>query len=348
MSDRITIRELAKLAGVSTATVSLALRDSHEVSPATREKVQALALEHNYRSHPAVSALMQQVRGGKRVYDEETIAFIRTGLDAGENASGPLELLAGAEKEAFRLGYRIEIFWAGYLGAKAEQLGRMLYHRGIRGVIWGPMPYPHPPLVFPWQHFVPIACTNSTDVANLPIVSIHHTKGMSLLLEQLEQRGARSIGFLVSEIEELRHDFAWRGGVDIYHYRGGKAKTQYRTAQKMPSEASMLAWVDEHEMDTLVVSHFFYEQTHFLAERVARASLDIPTTDLGRVGGLYQEMGRIGQHAVRSMSVRLSNSIMGLPENPFSVVTHAVFREGVSLAPLGKKGAIEQRGKITT
>jgi len=348
MSDRITIRDLAKLAGVSTATVSLALRDSHEVSPATREKIQALAQKHNYRSHPAVSTLMQQVRSGGRIYDEETIAFIRTGKDAGENATGPLELLAGAEQEAFRLGYRIETFWAGYLGAKAEQLGRMLYHRGIRGVIWGPMPYPHPPLVFPWEHFVPIACTNSTDVANLPIVSIHHTKGMSLLLEQLEQRGAMSIGFLVSEIEELRHDFAWRSGVDIYHYRGGKAKTLYRTTRQMPSEKSMRAWVDEHEIDTLVVSHFFYEQTHFLADQLARASLDVPTTDLGRVGGLYQEMGRIGQHAVRSMSVRLTNSIMGLPENAFSVVTQAVFRDGESLAPLGKTGATERRGKIIT
>lgn len=66
MPDRISIRDLAELAGVSRTTVSLALRDNSKVAAETREMIQRLAREHDYRSHPAVNALMQQVgRGGE-------------------------------------------------------------------------------------------------------------------------------------------------------------------------------------------------------------------------------------------------------------------------------------------
>lgn len=336
MPDRITIRDLARIAGVSTATVSLALRDSHRVSAETRERVQALAQEHGYRSHPAVNTLMQQVRSGGKIHDEETLAFIRSGRDLSETACGPLELLAGVEREAFRLGYRVEIFWAGDHGAKSEQLGRILYHRGIRGVIWGPMPYPHPPLVFPWEHFAPIACTNSTDVAGIPVVTIHHGKGMALLIEELTRRGAQRIGVLISQEEDLRQDYAWISGVDLFRHRGGRTLVESLTCKSFPGKKRVTDWIGKHRLDALIVSHRFYQDLDFLGDRIAKASLDVPTDDLGTIAGLHQDMSRIGQHAVRSLSIRLSNSIMGLPENSFSVVTLATFREGASLDPLAR------------
>ena len=43
MKDRVSIRDLAKSAGVSRTTVSLALRDSHKISLAVRKRIQELA-----------------------------------------------------------------------------------------------------------------------------------------------------------------------------------------------------------------------------------------------------------------------------------------------------------------
>lgn len=336
MPERITIRDLAKIAGVSVATVSLALRDSHEVSAETRQRIKALAREHNYRSHPAINTLMQQVRGGGKIHDEETLAFIRSGADPEEKASGPLELLAGVENEAFRLGYKVEVFWSGDRGAKSEQLGRMLFHRGIRGVIWGPMPYPHPPIVFPWEHFVPIACTNSTDVVGLPVVATSHAKGMALVLEELAQRGSERIGVLISQLEDSRQDFGWRSGLDVYRYRGGTAQVSHLACLEFPGEKAISRWVKANRLQAIVASHRFYQDLDFLQGQVGRASLDVPTPDLGEIAGLYQDMSRIGVHAVRSMSLRLVNSIMGLPKHSFSVVTQGVFREGASLVVQAK------------
>ena len=57
----VTIREIAKLADVSTATVSLVLNDKKGVSDETRERIQKLIREHNYvnKRTPEHAAQMQ-------------------------------------------------------------------------------------------------------------------------------------------------------------------------------------------------------------------------------------------------------------------------------------------------
>lgn len=49
MANRITLKELSKLLGVSISTVSKALNDSHEISPETKQRVREFAKLHNYQ-----------------------------------------------------------------------------------------------------------------------------------------------------------------------------------------------------------------------------------------------------------------------------------------------------------
>lgn len=337
MADRISIRDLAKIAGVSRTTVSLALRDSHEISPAVREKIQELARQYDYRSHPAVNLLMQQVRTGRRIQDEETIAYITSGSDDQEHAMGPLEIVAAARQEAHRLGFKIEVFWAGYMAANSEKLARTLYNRGIRGVLWGPMPYPHPPITFPWHKFVPMSCTPSAGVPNLPTVSIHHPKGMALTLEELHKRGARRIGVLYQAVDDSRHDYGWQIGIDLYRARGGKAKVTLKIVEMNVSQNFILKWVKANRPDALVLTESTYRQTSSLEGKLARAMLDVPKSEVGHIGGLYQDMARIGRHAVRFLSLRLANGNVGLPEYPYSVIVQSSFVDGESLNPLRER-----------
>ena len=48
MKQKITIKTIAKELGVSTSTVSKALKDSHEISIETKKKIQAYANLYNY------------------------------------------------------------------------------------------------------------------------------------------------------------------------------------------------------------------------------------------------------------------------------------------------------------
>ena len=55
--SRLTLAQLARLAGVSTSTASRALNNNPLIKQQTREKVQALAREHNYSVNAAASRL---------------------------------------------------------------------------------------------------------------------------------------------------------------------------------------------------------------------------------------------------------------------------------------------------
>lgn len=60
MKKKITIKTIAKELGVSTSTVSKALKDSHEISKETKEKIQAFADFYNYKPNSLALQLRNQ------------------------------------------------------------------------------------------------------------------------------------------------------------------------------------------------------------------------------------------------------------------------------------------------
>lgn len=60
MKQKITIKTIAKELGVSTSTVSKALKDSHEISKETKEKIQAYADFYNYKPNSLALQLRNQ------------------------------------------------------------------------------------------------------------------------------------------------------------------------------------------------------------------------------------------------------------------------------------------------
>ncbi|WP_434037178.1 LacI family DNA-binding transcriptional regulator [Formosa sp. 4Alg 33] len=60
MKQRITLKQIALAFNVSIATVSKALKDSHEISISTKEKIQEYALQHNYRPNRIALSLLNK------------------------------------------------------------------------------------------------------------------------------------------------------------------------------------------------------------------------------------------------------------------------------------------------
>ena len=58
--EAITIKDIAKALGLSTSTVSRALRDSYEISPETKERVLLYAKEAKYRPNPIALSLKEK------------------------------------------------------------------------------------------------------------------------------------------------------------------------------------------------------------------------------------------------------------------------------------------------
>jgi len=60
MKSKLTIKDIAKELGVSISTVSKALKDSHEISTETRERIKAFADFHNYKPNSLALKLRSQ------------------------------------------------------------------------------------------------------------------------------------------------------------------------------------------------------------------------------------------------------------------------------------------------
>ena len=58
--EAITIKDIAKALGLSTSTVSRALRDSYEISAETRKLVLEYAERLNYRPNPIAQSLKEK------------------------------------------------------------------------------------------------------------------------------------------------------------------------------------------------------------------------------------------------------------------------------------------------
>ena len=122
------IKELADLAGVSTGTVSRALAGSELISLKTRERIQALAREHDFRPNVLARNL--------RIQRTQTIGvLIPLGHEAGQHMSDPffitmLGLLADALTER---GY--DLLLSRVVPADDGWLARMTDSGRVDGVI---------------------------------------------------------------------------------------------------------------------------------------------------------------------------------------------------------------------
>src|SRR3954465_14541481 len=97
MFEPVTIKDIAKALGLSTSTVSRALRDTHEISAATKKIVLAYAKEINYQPNP--NALSLKERRSKSI-----------GVVVSEVANHYFsQAISGIESIAYDRGYHIII-----------------------------------------------------------------------------------------------------------------------------------------------------------------------------------------------------------------------------------------------
>lgn len=135
---RVTMTDLARLLGVSQATISKALAEDPEIPPITRERVHKAADQLGYRRDPAVSALVRRRWQNRRA--PESVVLTGIWCDPPEGlADGPAnhfvqQFHRGLREEANRLGYLWDDCWERAFLTPAG-LTRHLLNRGVSAVV---------------------------------------------------------------------------------------------------------------------------------------------------------------------------------------------------------------------
>ena len=139
-NSTVTMRDVARRAGVVPSTVSKALRGDPTISKFRRREIRKIAAQLGYNPNPMVASLMAQLHHRRRRTDPCKLAWIDLWPP---NANRPALLnliLEGVRARAEKLGYGVELYHAGEGGLNPKQIRRVLTAKGQWGFIIPPVP----------------------------------------------------------------------------------------------------------------------------------------------------------------------------------------------------------------
>lgn len=316
-ASRPTIRDVARLAGVSHQTVSRVINRSNDVTPDTRDRVEAAILELGYRP----SAIARSMARG----ETRTLACISPNLTDYTFAS----IIEGAEQEARSQGYFLLSSSAGNAQGFAELMEELVGHRRVDGLLII-NPYaderhqlipPDFPVVFVGAHSrgsaIPSVCLDDEDVAR---VATRH------LLERGHRRIALITGPMIEDCSvDRRTGFIQsleQAGVPCEEslvYQGDWSASSGRKALLTFAEHSRLpeAVFAQNDRMALGVLHAARELGLRVPEQLAVIGVDdMPLASYfdPPLTTMRQDMPRIGREAARLLLERI--------QNPQSAISH--------------------------
>ena len=192
-SSRLTIKQVASAAGVSTQTVSRVINARPDVSLDTRKRVQSVIEEFGYQPSALARSLIRQ-----RSY---TLGVVTAGL----KYIGPSRVLNGIAGAAESLGYSLLLKELPQFDSNdVYPIFQTLLSRHVDGVIWGV------PEVGPNRDFidrlnldseVPVVFLTMAPRDHLKAVSIDNYEGGRLAVAHLLEQGYRRIGHIAGPLD---------------------------------------------------------------------------------------------------------------------------------------------------
>jgi len=337
---RPTLRSLAAEAGVSVTTMSFALRGSHEVSTATRDRLQQLARARGYRSNPLVTALLSRVRTRRPPGDHHVIAYLNTWWPkrAWETCNTKTGQFRGAAQRAEELGFRLENFWLHEPGMSSARLAGILKARGIRGLLIGPMQNQTEILDFPWNDFALCTIGYSLRTSSISRACHAHFRGMYRAMDEIISRGYRRVGYVTSRDFEDRVNSLWGAAYRFNQSRlAAKDRIEPLVFEAEAEAGPLRRWLAKRRPDVIVnalpgVFELLAKLGLRAPDDVGFVHLDLPThLKQARVNGVDQLWEIVGAGALDLIAGQLFSNTCGLPKHPVTQLVEGAWVEGRTL-----------------
>jgi DNA-binding LacI/PurR family transcriptional regulator len=330
------MKDVARRAGVHKSTVSLALRKHPSIPEATAARLRRIAQEMGYHPEPALSLIAAHRWNTTRVAAGLTLAYI---LPRSEGAAAnPRRYVAGARARVEQRGGRIEVFsLADYPNAAA--LGRVLYNRGIGGLLLAPIPHTASPLEldFDWDKFSVVCCSLGWARPLLHTVSYDVFSSVRRAWHELRARGYRRIGpAIFSHTPLADHDYGRLGAVLCEQAEMTKGDRVPPLRSDFGDREAFAGWLKKYRPDAVLSFHTGARSW------MRDAGLNVPR-DAGLaclqmrqregVAGMFTPPALIAEVAVDFVISCLRDNERGLPRLPRNLLIEPEWCEGETLRP---------------
>jgi LacI family transcriptional regulator len=354
MKSRTTMAMIAARAGVHTTTVSLALRNHPSLPPETRQRIQDLAAEMGYQRDPALTALVAYRNQTSRTNSNSLLAYVTNWESRWGWKEHPAHLafFEGAQRKGAELGYQLEHFWLREEGMSHRRMSRILYARGITGIILAShAKEADAPIDFEWSKFSAVKIDSTPCSQPLHMVANDQRTIVAAAVQRVMAAGYRRIGFVMPFWWDAFVARAWSAGflgqqlaLDaaeripiLYYSTPSHPGRQAPVSDHAVPQEQLSTWLWTYRPEVIVSCAPFVKAT--LAELGLSIPRDIAFVDTfldkpdGGTAGMQQNCHRVGELAVEVLAGQLQEHAGGLPTIPTATLVEGTWHDGASLPP---------------
>lgn len=283
-SAKVTIKEIAEIAGVSIATVSLALNNKGNVKEETRKLIQDLAEEHGY---------VKKNQEIKKIFKKNIllIKYVGTGISIEKNGDFVAKIIDSIEQTAGESGYSITI--KNILACDWQEHLYSIDQEQYSGIIFLSTEAEEPVGELMKTIKIPVvAVDNLFETVDMDAVSIDNRGGITDAVKYAYQMGHRKIGYINSSIKFMNIDHR-------------------REAYKKTIKSMELGYGSEYIIELMPTLEGAYENMlEFLNKGIKLPSIYIAGNDTMAIGAIK---------ALKEYNLRVPEdiSIIGFDDLPF-------------------------------
>jgi len=346
--DKVTLRDVARLAGVHKATAARALNHDPRITSATRQAVEAAAQRLGYKVNHLLSAWMSTRR--RRVPVASAVLAYVTGHPTRYGwrppASDLPDFFPGARARAEQGGFTLDDFWLHEKGMTPERFTGILRARNIQGLLIGRMPGAETTLLeYDWSGFSVVALGLSLAAPIFHRVRENHFHTASLAAAQCHRRGFRRIGLAFDRMDDVgRMNDMWVGGFLSEQVKW--PQSSYRVPPLLSHTSDpreFMAWFKRHRPDVVLVSQVDPVK-QWLAGGKIRVPEDVGLVDLrcydphAGMTGIHYDIAQTGALGVEMLIGVLHRQERGVPGRPHEVLLQGAWIEGRTLGSPAERG----------
>ncbi len=340
----MSLRAIARKLGVSSTTVSLALRDSPRVSPALTARIKQLAKAANYVPNARLSELMSEVQRGASPAFRAWLGIFTLYPERAPWRSHPhLKILIDESIVCARQhGYEAEYFWLKEPGLNPDRFRSILQARNIRGLFCLGSANPEEPFPTPLRDFAVVTFAASIP-SKLHRVASHFAADATALFEQLLVRGYRRPGLCMLVHGDRRTAYAYSAtylSMCERHLPGARDLPILRADAW--NAAAFDAWFTTYRPDAIVlhqdlpyikgVEQCLRQHRLTVPGHIGLALLD-KNPDCARYSGICQSIPRMATAAIELLISRMMIGDFHTPAYPKIELVVGDWNEGRTLRP---------------
>lgn len=349
MPKRVSIRSIAKLAGVHHSTVSLAMRKHPSIPEETRERILKIAKEVGYRPDPMLTALNSYRREMSHPAFHSTLAWVTNfpTRDDWKDVYTFCQLYEGAAERAEQLGYKLDEFWVG--DPEIAHPSKVLWSRNISGLLIAPMPSGVHRIELEWQRFASVAIGYTLAEPHLHIVTNHHFRVILQIMRQLRLLGYRKVGLVIPRSIHERFNGEYLGGFKVAQEPFPAAEQLTALILEGPNPAhDFYRWMDEQKPQAIIAQNT--EVLAWLRSAGVAVPRDVGVAITGvhehkktpiQLSGITPRSKQVGIAAIEMLTGMLNRGELGVPPVQQCLLIEGVWVEGETTRRIGARSGRE-------